>query len=259
MLTLTLWLLTAATPPLEVKLAAPGLTINGLDPALAGPLTDHLARAFTGVRVITPRDMAALIGLERQKELLGCTDASSSCMAELGNALGVQGVLLGDVVKLGGTVQINVRIIDPVAGRELAAASEQIDSEKEIFDALTRTGAKLREQYLAALHVVLPGGSGPSAGLVGGTHATKLRRLSYVALAAGGAAGLAGALCFVFANLDWQKLTSGQMGHYGMGDALSIGQEGSGLQTAGGVLVAVGSAALVAGLLMLIFGGSGGS
>jgi hypothetical protein len=255
MLALTLCLVTAATPPVEVKLASPGLTINGLDPALAGPLTDHLGRAFPGVRVISPRDMAALIGLERQKELLGCTDASASCMAELGNALGVQGVMLGDLVKLGGTVQINVRIIDPVAGRQLATASEQVSSENEIFDALTRMGGSLRAQYLAALHVVLPEGPGPSAGLERGAGTSKIRRLSFTPIAVGGVAAIVGVICFVFANADWQRLTAPGMTPLGTADAMHVQSEGSTLQTWGGVLVGVGAAVLVAGVLMYLFGG----
>src|SRR3954462_2631454 len=115
----------AAAPATELKIAAPGLTVTGIDGALAGPLTDQVAKAFAPIRVVTPRDIAALLGLERQKELLGCA-SSGSCMAELGNALGVQGVLLGDIVKLGETIQINVRIIDPVQGRGLAMASERL-------------------------------------------------------------------------------------------------------------------------------------
>ena len=113
-----------AAPPREVaelKLAAPGLVTSGMDGSLAGPLTDHLAKAFAPIRVITARDISVLIGLERQKQLLGCKEDSDSCMAELGNALGVQGVLLGDIVKLGKAMQINLRVIDPVAGRHSLA------------------------------------------------------------------------------------------------------------------------------------------
>ncbi|MBL8950883.1 MAG: hypothetical protein JNK82_08910 [Myxococcaceae bacterium] len=104
-------LISAAAP--ELKIAAPGLTLNGLDEKLSSPFTDHLAQRFEGVRVITSRDIAALLGLQRQAQLLACGDAAANCMAELGNALGVDGVLIGDVVKLGRVVQLNLRIIDP--------------------------------------------------------------------------------------------------------------------------------------------------
>ena len=44
--------------------------------------------------VVGASDIATLIGLERQKQLQGCGEDSESCMAELGNALGVEGVLV---------------------------------------------------------------------------------------------------------------------------------------------------------------------
>ncbi len=92
MILLALGLVLAAAEPAELKLAAPGLTTSGLDAAMSAPLTDHLAQAFTGIRVVTARDISVLLGFERQKQLLGCSD-DGMCMAELGNALGVQGVL----------------------------------------------------------------------------------------------------------------------------------------------------------------------
>jgi hypothetical protein len=38
--------------------------------------------------VMTSADVAALLGQERQRQLLGCTEDSSACMAEIGDALG---------------------------------------------------------------------------------------------------------------------------------------------------------------------------
>lgn len=38
-------------------------------------------------------------------------------MVELANALGVQGILLGDIAKLGSHFQISLKIIDPGNGK----------------------------------------------------------------------------------------------------------------------------------------------
>src|SRR5262249_41980092 len=62
-------LLAAAPAARELSIAAPGLQVSGLDVSLAAPLTDQLGKPLTPIRVITPRDIAALLGLERQKEL----------------------------------------------------------------------------------------------------------------------------------------------------------------------------------------------
>jgi hypothetical protein len=247
MLALTVALAVAAAPPPDLKLAAPGLTTSGVDPSLAGPLTDHLARAFVGVRVITPRDIGALLGLERQRELLGCTEQSTECMAELGNALGVQGVLLGDVVKLGGAVQITVRIIDPSNGRELASAAERVDSDSEIFDALTRAGTQARAQFLAALKVSLPGALPPPS--------RGVRRFSPIPLAAGAAFIITGGILLGVSEGTYQRLTSGPPMSILAADAAGIAQSGSTFQTSGWVLASIGIGVALAGLALLLFGG----
>lgn len=104
--------LSAEPAPLApLKLVAPGLQVVGLDPKIGDFLTEHVAQQMklAGVDIITQREMASLLGLERQKQLLGCSDASSSCMAELASALGADGVLLGDLARFGGRIQINSR------------------------------------------------------------------------------------------------------------------------------------------------------
>jgi hypothetical protein len=255
MLLLTLSLVLAVEPTAELKIAAPGLNTSGMEASVAAPLTDHLARAFKGVRVITPRDISVLLGLERQKQLLGCGEESSECMAELGNALGVQGVLVGDLVKLGKTMQINARIIDPLTGRQLAAASERVNTEEEIFDALSRVGEQLRFQFLTALGRP-PGTAVATVSASGGGS----RRFFPIPFAIGGASLVAGIACLVLSEGAWQRLTSiGATPRYTQMQAAAIANEGKVFQTAGATLVTVGVAAAVAGVGLLLFGSSGSS
>jgi len=242
----------AAVPPAELKLAAPGLAVNGMDATLSAPLTDQLAKPFAPIRVITPRDIAALLGLERQKEFLGC-GGTGECMAELGNALGVQGVLLGDVVKLGGAIQVNVHIIDPAAGKQLALASARVSSDAELFDALTRLGVDLRQQFYASLGVEAPpvlveDGPPPEPKSKG------TRRFFPIPLALGGASLVTGIVFFGLSESSYQQLTRGMPGMFSLSSAEVIAGTGSAFQTAGAVLVAVGAVALVAGLALLLFG-----
>ncbi|MBS1152257.1 MAG: hypothetical protein H6Q89_3955 [Myxococcaceae bacterium] len=248
MVLLTLSLLLAAEPPPELKIAAPGLTTSGLEASFAAPLTEHLAQAFTGIRVISPRDISVILGLERQRQLLGCAEDQGSCMAELGNALGVEGVLVGDIVKLGKAVQINARIIDPVAGRELATASARVESEAEVFAALTGVGRKLRAQFLTALGRA-PGPEAVEAVSTGGS-----RRFFPVPLAIGGACLAAGLVFLFLSDGAWQRLTSGAPGSLTQAQAVGVARDGQLFQVLGATLVTVGVAAAVGGFGLLLFG-----
>lgn len=82
-------------------------------------------------QVISQRDIETLLGVERQKQLLGCGDDSSSCMAELTGALDARYVLSGQVNKLGSTVQLTLQMLDTqksqVVGRSLKAAKSAED------------------------------------------------------------------------------------------------------------------------------------
>lgn len=256
MLHVALWAVLALSPA-EVKLAAPGLTTSGgIDEKLAAPLTDHLAQSFEGVAVVTQRDISALLGLERQKQLLGCSDAASSCMAELGAALGVHGIVLGDVVKLGKTVQVNLRILDPVSGKKLAASSERLDGEDQLFDALSRSARTLRTQLFASLGVIdtaRPQATASAAVSGGGA-----RRFFVIPLVAGGVGLLAGTICLILSNVNHAKLTQGMAASVPAAEAVALASSGKTLQTVGGVALGVGAAALVAMAGLLIFGGDGG-
>lgn len=77
-------------------------------------------------QVISQRDIQTLLGVERQKQLMGCGDEASSCMTELSGALDARFVLSGQLNKLGGTVQLTLQTLDTqksqVVGRSLKAA-----------------------------------------------------------------------------------------------------------------------------------------
>lgn len=254
MLIVTLSLLLAAEPPPELKLAAPGLTTTGLPKDFAAPLTDHLAKSFIGVRVVTPSDIAAMLGLERQKQLAGCSDDASACMAELGDALGAQGLLVGEVIQLGKAIQINLRIVEPATGKKLATASARVRSQDVVFEALTRAGGHLREQFLHAMGRGPPPGPPPTyPDVVSGTPG--IRRFAIIPIALG-LAGLGASLgCFVLSEQAYGRLTTGAPGSLTVNDALRTASDGRTFQTAAAVLLTVGLAvSVVGGGALLAFG-----
>jgi hypothetical protein len=248
-------LLLTAGEPRELKIAALELGLNGLDPGLAGPLTDQLVKPFAPVRVVTPRDIGALLGLERQKELLGCS-AGGECMAELGNALGVQGVLRGDVVKIGAVIQINARVIDPLGGKPLAQASEQITKDELLFDALTRVGADLRRQFYASLGETPPAPPGSDAVVVRPMN-RGMRRWFPIPLVVGAASLVGSGALFALAKSRYDQLTQGNPMSIMASELPSLVEGGKLYQTLGAVFVTVGIAAVIAAVAVLVFGSKG--
>lgn len=147
-LTLIVWLAATATPP---RLAAPGLSVVNLEPKLGEFYTQHLAQrlAVEGLQVVTSRDISALVGLERQQQLLGCDEQqSSNCMAELAGALGVDGVILGDIARIGPVYQLNVRVMAAGNGRPLSAYSAQVRQEELLLDELARAASHIATDLL---------------------------------------------------------------------------------------------------------------
>lgn len=89
--------------------------VGGADAAIAGALSESVGIELTqrGLHeVITAKDIQTLLGVERQRQMMGCTDEAESCMVELANALGTQFVLTGSLARLGETYQLNLQTID---------------------------------------------------------------------------------------------------------------------------------------------------
>lgn len=100
----------AAAPKLAVLPVAAG---EGIPPSTAAALTEALSgevRRRAAAEVITQREIAAVLSLERQKEMLGCT--SDGCMAELGGALGAEHLVAGSVARLGQGFVVNLQLIN---------------------------------------------------------------------------------------------------------------------------------------------------
>src|SRR5438270_852941 len=120
-------LMVAAAPSL--KLASVGFKQVGLSDAQATFFSDHLAAKLgeiSGVYVTTQSDMLAALGLERQRTLLGCSEESSTCVAELAGALGVDGILTGQVAMVGKRYQLDVKILAANGAKKLYGYSSAL-------------------------------------------------------------------------------------------------------------------------------------
>lgn len=162
---LVVGLVLSAEPSRALSVASTGLRLHNVDQSAGEYHEEHLAQQLTalGVRVVTRSELSAVIGLERQRQLLGCASESASCMAELGNALGVDGLIVGSLGRFGEVFQFDVKVVSATDGKLLANASSRVTGEAQLLggtDAIARTLAAqlLRERGARA------GVSGASAG-----------------------------------------------------------------------------------------------
>jgi hypothetical protein len=111
-----------------VKVAMmPLAALGGVSPETAQLLGDALAgelRRRPGVSVLTRSDVAALLGAERTRQMLGCTD--SGCIAELGGALGADRIVHGSIGRVGESLVVNLSALDPRRAATAASVSERL-------------------------------------------------------------------------------------------------------------------------------------
>ncbi len=109
---LALALTTGAEKP---RLAVLDLQLSGVEKESASALYDSLVQEVSRrgyFEVVSSKDIQTLLGLERQKQVMGCGDAAQSCMAELAGALGSRFVLSGSLSRLGDALQLSLQMLD---------------------------------------------------------------------------------------------------------------------------------------------------
>lgn len=119
---------------------------------------EHLAQSARapGLLVITSREIGTLIGLERQRQLMGCDSANSSCIAELAAALGAEAVVVGDIGHFDKTYQINVKVLSGSDAHVLVSRSTRVEGELAVLDALTVIGHSLAAAILTDRKLPVP-------------------------------------------------------------------------------------------------------
>jgi len=140
----------AASAASRTKIAVTEIkAVQGVSPGTATILSDivvsEVARA--GHDVISQSDIKAMVGFEQQKKMLGCTD-DSSCLAEIGGALGVDYMLTGQVGQIGTRFRISLLVVDTKKAR-VAARSAQFCDQNE--DALARAAESTVKELLASV------------------------------------------------------------------------------------------------------------
>jgi|GEM_PF-930410 len=97
----------------EVSFAVFPLKVAGVSEEVAKNLTQLLSvelKSIDGTSVVSKDDIKAMLDFEATKSKLGCSD--DSCLAEIGGALGVDKIVVGQVGKVENRYVISLRLMD---------------------------------------------------------------------------------------------------------------------------------------------------
>lgn len=143
-------LLLAAAPAKEKVLVLPLTAGEGVNEGTAKAITEALLGEVRKrpVAVLSGDDLKAVLSVERQRQLLGCSE--SSCVAELGGALGADRIVSGSVARLGQSWLIHVQLIDARKATVLAQ-SDRRKKGGSVDDVLDELPAMAGELFGAAV------------------------------------------------------------------------------------------------------------
>lgn len=191
------------------------------------------------LQVTTSADLNNALGLERQRQLMGCSPEGGACMAELAGALGVAAIAAGSLAKFGERYQLTLRSTD-AAGRPVAALTEE-GTEAQLPDMLQRAAAALRRGLL--------GGLKPE-GAVSTSAAGASSPAPFVVVAIGGAVAVTGAVLWAIAGATYGQLVDPRAPTlFDDAEAVRRASSAKTLQAAGLALLGTGVAAGLAGAL----------
>jgi len=93
-------------------------------------------RKEKGVSVLSPSEVATLLGFEKEKQLLGCSD--TGCLSEIAGAMGADRLVSGTVGRVGKSLVVYISSVDSKKATAVATVSERLMSisDEAFLDAL---------------------------------------------------------------------------------------------------------------------------
>ena len=166
-------------------------SIEGLSTLVASELSRH-----ERVEVTSGADLRAMIGFDRERQLLGCTE--TSCLAEIGGALGVDYLLSPEVSQIGGVWLLTLSLLDVGKAKATKRITKRCDEEKGLVDAALGAvaevaGALGTPERTTGVEPVVPAGSVTAESGGGGSAGSWLLLGGGAVLVGGGAYLLADA------------------------------------------------------------------
>ncbi|MBK7859361.1 MAG: hypothetical protein IPJ65_12210 [Archangiaceae bacterium] len=140
---------TLAAAPLRIAVGP--VVYSDTPPERGEAYTEYLVQQLRaeGVRISSQREVMELLGAERQKQLLGCGDDGTACLAELIGALGSDGLLTGSLGQVSGRRVLSLKIISS-SGDTIATTSAQADDEERLLATLPAAARALVHELAIA-------------------------------------------------------------------------------------------------------------
>lgn len=188
---------TAPAPAKKPRIFANDIAAQGVAPEQAAAFTDAVVAALSNravFEVVSTRDVQILLGMERQRQLLGtCGDDNANCAKGLSDLLDVRFALSGQLSKVGTAFQLTLQAVDTLQGKPLGRATRLSGSLEELrslvpYAAAEATGMPLPPPPSKALPVTLiaVGGATAFAGGVVGLFALSRQQVLNDELCPGG-------------------------------------------------------------------------
>lgn len=96
---------------------------------LLGEIALTEAASIHGLEVIGKSDINAVLGFEKQKQVIGCGD-DSTCLAEIGGALGVEYILVGSLGTIGDLFRLDLKLVDARKARVRSRAGVTVEGQE---------------------------------------------------------------------------------------------------------------------------------
>jgi hypothetical protein len=122
----------------------------GISKELASTVTGMVANEADRLdvfKVISKADIASMLQFEADKQLVGC-EASESCLAEIGGALGVEHIIYGQLSKLGEAYNLQLTLASPAGAVENRVSENVTGGEGKLIDASGRAVKQLVSKIL---------------------------------------------------------------------------------------------------------------
>jgi hypothetical protein len=235
----------AASGPNDLRLAAVGFSSPNLPPNITNYYAAHIAHQMTleGITVSSPEEVGTLIGAERQRQLLGCSE-SSSCLVEIASALGSGGIVTGTIAKFGNETQIDIKVLSATDGRPLVTFSGLARSDSEVLDVLGRAASGMVSQLRDRFHLQAPA----PVSTVSSSTGSRAHAWAWLPLAAGAVLAGAGTVSYIEAKSSYDDLVNNKPGI----NAPSTASTGSNLQTASAIMFVAAGASVATGAALLL-------
>jgi TolB-like protein len=188
----------AASPASAAAEKKPKLVVLAIKPvdestariaaSLTEAITTDLAKAGR-FEVMGESELTAMLGFEKKKQLLGCSDGS--CLAEIGGAIGCDYLLLGTMGKLGTRFRLDLKLADVRRSKIAARDGAEVDTP----EVLTDLGRRMLQNVLLMLDgKPVPASPEPtsSVGTASKQTSSSSGPIPFVVMGIGGAALIAG-------------------------------------------------------------------